>query len=45
LVYFYHPLTPIDKTAFNGIQLDEGAYDFIENSLQLNKLPPSYYGK
>jgi hypothetical protein len=44
LVYFYHPLTPIDESAFNGIVLDQGAYDFIENSLELKKLLPGYYG-
>jgi hypothetical protein len=44
LVFFYHPLTPVDQSAFNDIALDEGAYDFIENSLELKKLPPSYYG-
>jgi hypothetical protein len=44
LVYFYHPLTPVDQSAFNGIELDEGAYDFIQNSLELKKLPAPYYG-
>jgi hypothetical protein len=44
LVYFYHPLIPVDQSAFNGISLDEGAYDFIQNNLELNRLPPSYYG-
>jgi hypothetical protein len=44
LVFFYHPLTPIDGSAFDGIALDEGAYDFIQNSLELKKLPPAYYG-
>jgi len=45
LIFFYHPLTPIDQSAFNGITLDEGAYDFIEHSLKLKTLPSAYYGK
>ena len=41
----YHPLTPTDYTAFDGINLDIGAYDFIEGNLNLkdkNKLYPYY---
>ena len=44
--YFYHPLTPIDQGAFDGISLNAGAYEFIENSLTLdlkNKNLSSYY--
>jgi hypothetical protein len=43
--YGYHPLTPIDSSAFDGIVLDAAAYDFIENNLNLkdvNKLYPYY---
>jgi hypothetical protein len=43
--YGYHPLTPTDYTAFDGINLDIGAYDFIEGNLNLkdkNKLYPYY---
>jgi len=43
LVYFYHPLTPVDQSAFDGISLDQGAYDFIDNNLQVNNLP-GYFG-
>ena len=42
--YFYHPLTPVDQTAFNDINLDVGAYEFIENSIDLKKRLPAYYG-
>ncbi|MFA5338026.1 MAG: hypothetical protein WC330_06815, partial [Candidatus Omnitrophota bacterium] len=41
----YHPLTPTDYSAFDGINLDIGAYDFIEGNLNLkdkNKLYPYY---
>lgn len=38
LVYFYHPLTPINQSASSDITLDTGAYDFIQNSLELRKL-------
>ena len=41
--YFYHPLTPTDLSAFDGINLDVGAYDFIDNYLDLKKRP-AYYG-
>jgi hypothetical protein len=43
--YGYHPLTPTDLTAFDGITLDVGAYDFIDGNLNLrdqNKLFPYY---
>jgi len=43
--YGYHPLTPTDYSAFDGINLDIGAYDFIEGNLNLkdkNKLYPYY---
>ena len=44
LIYFYHPLTPVDQSAFDNITLDTGAYDFINNSLDLKKHPATYYG-
>ena len=44
LFYFYHPLTPIDQGAFDNINLDTGAYEFINNSLDLKKHPATYYG-
>jgi len=34
-VFFYHPLTPSDSSAFDGITLDAGAYDFIDGMLGL----------
>ncbi|MDD5584567.1 MAG: hypothetical protein PHV55_05905, partial [Candidatus Omnitrophica bacterium] len=33
--YFYHPSTVSDYTAFDGIKLDEGAYNFIDGILNL----------
>ena len=43
-IYFYHPLTPTDLSAFDDIKLDAGAYEFIENSLSLKTHVSSYYG-
>ncbi len=43
--YFYHPLTPSDSTAFDGIALSAGAYDFIDGVLGLkgdNNFSPFY---
>ncbi|MDP2923007.1 MAG: hypothetical protein Q8O30_04730, partial [Candidatus Omnitrophota bacterium] len=43
--YAYHPLTPMDYSAFDGIVLDVDAYDFIDGNLNLrdtNKLYPFY---
>ncbi|MDD5085401.1 MAG: autotransporter-associated beta strand repeat-containing protein, partial [Candidatus Omnitrophica bacterium] len=42
--FFYHPLTPVDSSAFDSIVLDAGAYEFIENLLKLNGTAPSYFG-
>jgi len=45
-LYFYHPLTPTDFSAFDNIKLDINAYDFIDGNLNL-KDPGSlstYYG-
>jgi hypothetical protein len=44
LFYFYHPLTPTDSSAFDNITLDAGAYEFIENLLQLRGSAPGYFG-
>ncbi|MBL7131536.1 MAG: right-handed parallel beta-helix repeat-containing protein [Candidatus Omnitrophica bacterium] len=41
--YFYHPLTPVDSSAFDDIILDEGAYEFIEDTLKFKKSLPLYY--
>ncbi|MFA5362932.1 MAG: hypothetical protein WC335_06810, partial [Candidatus Omnitrophota bacterium] len=35
LVYFYHPLTVSDYSAFDSFILEEGAYEFIDNSINL----------
>ena len=35
--YAYHPLTPTDTDAFEGIGLDVGAYEFIGNRINLKK--------
>ncbi|MEM7816573.1 MAG: hypothetical protein QXZ20_01525, partial [Candidatus Aenigmatarchaeota archaeon] len=45
LFFAYHPLTPTDFTAFDGIVLDIGAYEFIENNLNIrdrSRLYPFY---
>ncbi len=42
--FSYHPLTPADYAAFDGINLDAGAYDFIENNIKLKKSPAPYFG-
>jgi filamentous hemagglutinin family protein len=44
--YFYHPLTPMDYSAFDNIKLDINAYDFIDGNLNF-KDPgnlSNYYG-
>ena len=41
--YFYHPLTPINTSAFDDIILDVDDYEFIEDSLKSKKGMPSYY--
>jgi len=40
----YHPLTAADSTAFDEIALDIGAYEFIENNLNLKKNLAPYFG-
>jgi filamentous hemagglutinin family protein len=34
-VYFYHPLTEADWSAFDAFILEEGAYEFIEGALDI----------
>jgi hypothetical protein len=34
-VYFYHPLTPIDMSAFEAFILEEGAYEFIDGKINI----------
>jgi filamentous hemagglutinin family protein len=42
--FSYHPLTPADYAAFDGINLDVGAYDFIEDNIKLKRSPAPYFG-
>jgi hypothetical protein len=41
-VFFYHPLTKVDDGSYNGFQLEEGAYDFIDG--QINPCDPTGKG-
>jgi len=34
-VYFYHPLTPLDTSAFDSLQLGNDAYQFINGSISI----------
>jgi hypothetical protein len=45
LLYFYHPLSLMDFSAFDGIALDIGAYDFIDGNLNFKDpgILPAYY--
>lgn len=43
--YGYHPLTPTDSSAFDGISLDEGFYQFMDNNIRLNNPLNSYFGE
>jgi len=48
LFYAYHPLTPLDTSSFDGINLDTGAYDFIDGILNIKeeeKKKLKYYGQ
>ncbi|MCX5708005.1 MAG: filamentous hemagglutinin N-terminal domain-containing protein [Candidatus Omnitrophica bacterium] len=42
--YAYHPLIETDMSAFDGITLDAGAYDFISDSIKSKKQISPYYG-
>ncbi|MBF0387897.1 MAG: filamentous hemagglutinin N-terminal domain-containing protein [Candidatus Omnitrophica bacterium] len=44
-VYFYHPLTVADASAFDGIALDSQAYEFIDRNIDLKSQNsfPLYY--
>jgi hypothetical protein len=33
-VFFYHPLTNVDDDSYNGFQLEEAAYDFIDGQIE-----------
>ena len=43
IFYAYHPLTPTDFSAFDGIILDEEFYEFIEKKIRAKKQLPFYY--
>jgi filamentous hemagglutinin family protein len=40
----YHPLIETDMSAFDGITLDAGAYDFISDNIRNKKKIDPYYG-
>ncbi len=42
--YAYHPLTETDESAFDEISLDIGAYEFIEQNINLKKSLSPYFG-
>jgi len=42
-LYAYHPLVSADFTAFDDIQLDAGAYDFINGNLEMKKKDTAPY--
>jgi len=42
--FAYHPLTPTDSSAFDGITLNIGAYRFIQNKINLKKPLAPYFG-
>jgi filamentous hemagglutinin family protein len=45
LTFFgYRPLTPTDLTAFDEINLDTGAYDFISDNIDTKKPLSAYFG-
>ncbi|MCF7908632.1 MAG: DUF2341 domain-containing protein [Candidatus Omnitrophica bacterium] len=42
--YAYHPLTVTDESGFDGISLDSGAYEFIEQNINLKGTLAPYFG-
>ncbi|MBN2120680.1 MAG: hypothetical protein JW734_06465, partial [Candidatus Omnitrophica bacterium] len=44
-IYAYHPLNGVDFSAFDSINLDAGAYDFIENMIKLKKILSPFFSK
>ncbi|MFP4473043.1 MAG: filamentous hemagglutinin N-terminal domain-containing protein [Candidatus Omnitrophota bacterium] len=44
-LYAYHPLTPVDQSAFDDIDLDIGAYEFIEDNLKKRRDFAPYFGE
>jgi len=43
-VYAYHPLTSVDLQAFDDINVDPDAYEFIENNISLKDDINTYFG-
>jgi len=43
-LYAYHPLSSADLSAFDNIRLDAGAYDFIDDNLEMKKKANQYFG-
>jgi len=44
-LYAYHPLTPVDQSAFDDIRLDADAYEFIEDNIRKKGNFSSYFGE
>jgi hypothetical protein len=42
--YAYHPLIPVDAKVFSEIAIDAGAYDFIDNNVNLRNPLAPYFG-
>ncbi|MFC1514586.1 filamentous hemagglutinin N-terminal domain-containing protein [Candidatus Omnitrophota bacterium] len=42
-LYAYHPISEVDESAFDAIALDVGAYEFIDNNLNLNDPLAPYF--
>jgi len=40
----YHPLISLDMSAFDGINIDVNAYDFISDNIKLKKALAPYLG-
>ncbi|RKY42550.1 MAG: hypothetical protein DRP80_06655, partial [Candidatus Omnitrophota bacterium] len=43
-LYAYHPITETDSSAFDEITLDAGAYEFIQDNINLKKSLAPYFG-
>lgn len=44
-LYAYHPLTPVDETAFDDIRLDVEAYEFIDDNIRRKGEFSPYFGE
>jgi hypothetical protein len=42
--FAYHPLTPTDSAAFDGMQLSEDLYSFIDSNISLSSPLNGYFG-